>query len=93
MQLGPSKTLQVKENSAVTWLPNELKVNHGQIVYLHVERSGGGSFRAFAEPDSCVGGNAFIDGIAQPGLDLAAWVCGVWKKDEPCIESANYGPI
>lgn len=77
----------------MTWLPNKVKVNHGQIVYLHVERSGGGSFRAFAEPDSCVGGNAFIDGIAQPGLDLAAWVCGDGKRGEPYIESVSFGAV
>lgn len=75
-QVGPSKSTGLGMDSAVAWLPGEVRVTPGKTYYLHIESYDGTKFYAYEELDPYAGGSAFNDAVADARYDLAARVAG-----------------
>jgi hypothetical protein len=75
-QIGPSKGTGARGDSAVAWLPGEVKVIPGKTYYLHIESFDGALFYASEELESYAKGSAFNDAVADPRYDICAWISG-----------------
>jgi hypothetical protein len=78
MQIGTTKRGKPARRTAdpemlVTWAPGECPLTPGQTYYLEITRDGGGTFNlAYANiSNPYADGQAFQNGIAQAGTDLA----------------------
>lgn len=101
---GKPSRLSADPEMVVTWNPGECPLTPGQTYYLDVTKDGGGTFSAAytnnANPFAF--GQAFLNGVAQPGIDLAgtlmeeesqgsATIPAVKFTSDPSIAEADRG--
>ncbi|MGQ9649133.1 MAG: carboxypeptidase regulatory-like domain-containing protein [Phycisphaerae bacterium] len=75
-QIGPSKVVQVTEDAAVAWGPDEVPTKPGQTLYLHIESLSGEIFLAAVQPACFAGGQAFFEAAPAQDWELCATVAG-----------------
>lgn len=75
-QIGPSKVVQVAEDAAVPWGPDEVPTEPGQTLYLHIESLSGDIFLAAVQPACFASGQAFFEATPAPDWELCATVAG-----------------
>jgi hypothetical protein len=70
---GKPSRLTADPEMTVTWNPGECPLTPGQTYYLEITKDGGGTFNSVYTNNSnpFAFGHAYLNGVAQPGLDLA----------------------
>lgn len=76
-QIGPSKVVQVAEDAAVAWGPDEVPTKPGQTLYLHIESLSGDIFLAAVQPACFAAGQAFFEAAPAQDWELCATVAGL----------------
>lgn len=58
----------------VCWAPGEVPLTPGQTYFLRIRRTTGEGFYIYLVSDAYPGGMVYLNGVAQPGLDLGSCV-------------------